>query len=212
MIIFVFYHLLLSLIILSCSPSPVALLSSCLGDSWRFNNSLPAFYHKIFFIFIFNVKYSKIINKFEKLFFSEEILICSYLYLDPALSWDYQELLRIQGSDYHCRDHFHHQGHHESHIMIIMWMKAIVSFIHEPFHLLKMVKYGSRCRSEEVGSPHRHHHHHQQHHHLNGHDDHRCRSEEVGSPRGSSAGRGMSQSAAGLQVAMMMIIMIMGSR
>ena len=164
------------------------------------------------FIFIFNVKYSKIINKFEKLFFSEEILICSYLYLDPALSWDYQELLRIQGSDYHCRDHFHHQGHHESHIMIIMWMKAIVSFIHEPFHLLKMVKYGSRCRSEEVGSPHRHHHHHQQHHHLNGHDDHRCRSEEVGSPRGSSAGRGMSQSAAGLQVAMMIMIMIMGSR
>ena len=28
----------------------------------------------------------------------------------------------------------------------------------------------------------------------------RCRSEELGSPRGSSAGRGMSQSAAGLQV------------
>ena len=25
---------------LSCSPSPVALLSSCLGDSWRFNNCL----------------------------------------------------------------------------------------------------------------------------------------------------------------------------
>ena len=25
---------------LSCSPSPVALRSSCLGDSWRFNNCL----------------------------------------------------------------------------------------------------------------------------------------------------------------------------